>query len=152
MKKNKKGFTLAELLIVVAIIGVLVAISIPIFNNQLKKARMATNQANARAGYAAAVAEYISMGEPQPADDWFFTYEVSNGTVVTYQGGNIPSGVGFGARLTVDKKTPNIENWTSYPTDTPLLGSFYSQIMKRWTFQFNGDGSIETIYYSQNAK
>ena len=31
MKKNKKVFTLAELLIVVAIIGVLVAISIPIF-------------------------------------------------------------------------------------------------------------------------
>ena len=49
MKKNKKGFTLAELLIVVAIIGVLVAISIPIFNNQLRKARLATNQANARA-------------------------------------------------------------------------------------------------------
>jgi prepilin-type N-terminal cleavage/methylation domain-containing protein len=39
MKKNNKGFTLAELLIVVAIIGVLVAISIPIFNNQLRKAR-----------------------------------------------------------------------------------------------------------------
>lgn len=34
MKKNeKKGFTLAELLIVVAIIAVLVAISIPIFNS-----------------------------------------------------------------------------------------------------------------------
>lgn len=31
MSKKKKGFTLAELLIVVAIIGVLVAISIPIF-------------------------------------------------------------------------------------------------------------------------
>ena len=31
MNKNKKGFTLAELLLVVAIIGVLVAISIPIF-------------------------------------------------------------------------------------------------------------------------
>ena len=48
MKQNKKGFTLAELLIVVAIIGVLVAISIPIFNNQLRKARFATNLANAR--------------------------------------------------------------------------------------------------------
>ena len=59
MRKNKKGFTLAELLIVVAIIGVLVAISIPIFTSQLRKARLATNQANARAGYAAAVAEAL---------------------------------------------------------------------------------------------
>ena len=55
-KINKKGFTLAELLIVVAIIGVLVAISIPIFTMQLKKAHLATNQANARAAYAATVA------------------------------------------------------------------------------------------------
>ena len=35
--KRNKGFTLAELLIVVAIIAVLVAISIPIFKNQLEK-------------------------------------------------------------------------------------------------------------------
>ena len=54
-RKLNKGFTLAELLIVVAIIGVLVAISIPIFNNQLKKARFATNVANARAAKAAVV-------------------------------------------------------------------------------------------------
>ncbi len=39
MKENKKGFTLAELLIVVAIIAVLVAISIPIFTSQLEKSR-----------------------------------------------------------------------------------------------------------------
>ena len=38
-RENKKGFTLAELLIVVAIIGVLVAISIPIFTSQLEKSR-----------------------------------------------------------------------------------------------------------------
>ena len=38
-RKNEKGFTLAELLIVVAIIGVLVAISIPIFTSQLEKSR-----------------------------------------------------------------------------------------------------------------
>ena len=51
-KLNKKGFTLAELLVVVAIIGVLVAISIPIFTSQLEKAREATDMANLRAAYA----------------------------------------------------------------------------------------------------
>lgn len=50
--RNKKGFTLAELLIVVAIIGVLVAISIPIFTSQLEKAREATDLANLRSAYA----------------------------------------------------------------------------------------------------
>ena len=52
VKKNKKGFTLAELLIVVAIIAVLVAISIPIFTTQLEKSREATDAANIRAAYA----------------------------------------------------------------------------------------------------
>ncbi|WP_044932635.1 type IV pilin protein [Oribacterium sp. NK2B42] len=52
-KINKKGFTLAELLIVVAIIGILVAISIPIFTTQLEKSREATDLANLRSAYAA---------------------------------------------------------------------------------------------------
>lgn len=58
-KNNRKGFTLAELLIVVAIIAVLVAISIPIFHAQLRKARLATNQANGRATFSAAEAAYL---------------------------------------------------------------------------------------------
>lgn len=61
--KNKKGFTLAELLIVVAIIGVLVAISIPIFSSQLEKSRRAVDLANVRSAKAAAAAEYMSNGE-----------------------------------------------------------------------------------------
>ncbi|MFR3284869.1 MAG: type IV pilin protein [Clostridium fessum] len=44
VRENKKGFTLAELLVVVAIVGILVAISIPVFTAQLSKARKATNQ------------------------------------------------------------------------------------------------------------
>lgn len=44
--------TLVELLEEVAIIGVLVAISIPIFTSQLEKAREATDEANIRAAYA----------------------------------------------------------------------------------------------------
>ena len=45
-------FKLAELLEAVAIIGVLVAISIPIFTSQLEKAREATDEANLRSLYA----------------------------------------------------------------------------------------------------
>lgn len=58
--QNKKGFTLAELLIVVAIIAVLVAISIPIFSNQLEKARDAATVANIRSAYAEAQSEYLT--------------------------------------------------------------------------------------------
>lgn len=54
LRKNEKGFTLAELLIVVAIIGVLVAISIPIFTAQLEKSRDAVSVANMRTAYAEA--------------------------------------------------------------------------------------------------
>ena len=62
MKKmnEKKGFTLAELLIVVAIIAVLVAVAIPVFTAQLDKARAATELANARSTYAEAVSQYLT--------------------------------------------------------------------------------------------
>ena len=61
-KMNKKGFTLAELLIVVAIIAVLVAIAIPVFSAQLEKSRDATDLANVRSAYGEAVAQYLSDG------------------------------------------------------------------------------------------
>lgn len=52
MKKNRNGFTLAELLIIVAIISVLVAVSIPVLSSQLEKSREATDLANVRSAYA----------------------------------------------------------------------------------------------------
>lgn len=67
-RNNKKGFTLAELLIVVAIIAVLVAISIPIFTTQLEKARDAADAANLRAAYAEASAKVLE-GETDVTSD-----------------------------------------------------------------------------------
>lgn len=58
--RDNKGFTLAELLIVVAIIAVLVAISIPIFTSQLEKSKEAVDAANIRAAYAEVMTAAIS--------------------------------------------------------------------------------------------
>lgn len=65
---NKKGFTLMEMLIVVAIIAILVAIAIPTFNNTLNKAHVATDAANIRAEYAEAMAEYLNTADTITAD------------------------------------------------------------------------------------
>ena len=50
---NERGFTMAELLVAVAIIAVLVAIAIPVFGAQLEKSRQAVDLANVRSAYAA---------------------------------------------------------------------------------------------------
>ncbi len=57
---NKKGFTLAELLIVVAIIAVLVAIMIPVFGSARENAILAKDVANIRAGYAEAIIDAMA--------------------------------------------------------------------------------------------
>ena len=60
--KNKQGFTLMEMLIVVAIIAVLVAIAIPVYQGQVHKAKVAADWANLRAYYAELQLDYLTRG------------------------------------------------------------------------------------------
>lgn len=87
-KLNKKGFTLAELLIVVAIIGVLVAVSIPIFTAQLEKSREATDMANLRAAKAEAVT-LVLAGDPgtEATDKAIYDALVGDGVYYNIQKG-----------------------------------------------------------------
>lgn len=61
MRKNdQKGFTLMEMLIVVAVIAILVAIAIPVFTGSFTKAKEAADHANLRAAFAKASEQYLS--------------------------------------------------------------------------------------------
>lgn len=59
-KRKSSGFTLMELLIVIAIISVLVAIAIPTFAAQLDNAKDSADKANARALYALAQSDWMT--------------------------------------------------------------------------------------------
>ncbi len=83
-KKGSPGFTLAELLIVVAIIGVLAGISIPIFTSQMRKARLAADTANVRSAKAAVIAQFmLDPGNPTENHDnvYFYKYDESGKVV-----------------------------------------------------------------------
>ena len=129
--KNKKGFTLMEMLIVVAIIAVLVAIAIPTFSGALTKAKEATDVANIRAAYADWQIAVLSDGTAIPtaqgtegsntatdftsklvklnyfADKFTYTYDNSKGVgTIKYEA----------AKLTANDGT-HVFTWTLDPLD-----------------------------------
>lgn len=65
-RKKEKGFTLMELLIVLAIVGVLVAIAIPVFAKQIEKSREAVDLANVRSAYAELMVKVLAEENPVP--------------------------------------------------------------------------------------
>ena len=93
MKQNKNGFTLMEMLIVVAIIAVLIAVAIPVFASQLEKAREATDLANVRSAYAKVSTEAllgnseitVTVDLKQKQADWQSLDPVNIGGIVHYK-------------------------------------------------------------------
>ena len=157
--RNKKGFTLAELMVVVAIIGVLVAVSVPIFNSQLEKSREATDLANVRSAYAQVMTEAMSKdGLPEPVavflnqtqDGWQTKLPITIGGVTfndtesdNWKG--TPKGKGM-CRVSYEKDRGVIFNWEGgYAGDASASINKY---MNYDTLSGTGNMNTEQAYYS----
>jgi len=105
MKKSRKpGFTLVEIMIVVAIIGVLAAIAIPSFTRARAKAQAKTCIANLSQIEAAAY--QFSIDESKPA-----------GTAITYPNDLTPY-----LRLNKNNSLPRCPAGGSYTNAIPVVG------------------------------
>ena len=127
-KLNKKGFTLAELLVVVAIIGVLVAISIPIFTSQLEKSRDATDMANIRSAIAEVTAAELSGDEANSANNH-----------VTYSAGK------YSATVTATGQTAGWSGAENTTASIDIGGYQVAPSTKGWTVEIAKDASTVTI-------
>lgn len=92
-KMNKKGFTIVELVIVIAVIAILAAVMIPTFGGIIEKANKSSVQQTAQSLYKQAIALDLADGVQNNAegetaitevDDKPVTYTVTtNGTTTT---------------------------------------------------------------------
>lgn len=90
------GFTLVEMLIVVAIIAILIAVSIPLVTTSLDKTRKVTDDANLRAAKAEAMVIYLdnqTLDTPKTVSELnsaYMYYNIESGKLVPEA--NQPSG------------------------------------------------------------
>ena len=100
MKKlNKKGFTIIELVIVIAVIAILAAVLIPTFSNVIKNANASSAMQAAESAYIEALAIVmedgnISANESATINGFTFTWTDSDNCTCTYSAANAGSGNG----------------------------------------------------------
>ncbi len=136
-KRDDEGFTLIELLVVMIIIGILVAIAIPIFLNQKKKAYETSEKAD--------VKQLSTNVETALTDGDIYDVVVDGATgTITY---NLKSGDASTAQ-TIDMNLSNgntVKSSLTFDAATKALTAYCVEVdhsgVNPWKFSGNADGS-----------